>query len=366
MTDSRTTVAVVYGGRSPEHEVSCVSAGAIMSHLDADKYRIVPIAITRAGVWTLGTTDTTALTRQGRTMPQVRDDGSEIIFSHNPARAGEIRSITGELIDTIDVVFPALHGPDGEDGTIQGFFELAGVPYVGAGVLCSAAGMDKEYTKRLLAQGGIPVGQQVFVDSIDDVPLEQIHALGLPVFVKPARGGSSIGISKVDDWAQLDAAMQEAFAHDDKVLVEANLVGDEVECGVLQHPDGTLTASVPSRLLDTESGDEGFYGFDAKYLDNVVTAEIPATLPEGMTEQVQDMAKRAFRILDGEGLSRVDFFVTDNGPVINEVNTLPGFTPISMYPQMMAASGVAYDVLLDTLVQRALVRYRQVERLHEQ
>ena len=356
MTDSRTAVAVIYGGRSPEHEVSCVSAGAIMSHLDADKYRIVPIAITRDGEWTVGTTDTDKLTKQGRTMPSVPDDGEEIVFSHNPARAGEIRRVTGELVDKVDVVFPALHGPDGEDGTIQGFFELAGVPYVGAGVLCSAAGMDKEYTKRLLAQGGVPVGRQVFVDDIDDVPLAKIEELGLPVFVKPARGGSSIGISKVDTWDELGDALAEAFAHDSKALVEANLVGEEVECGVLQHPDGSLTASVPSRLLGTESGDEGFYGFDAKYLDNVVTAEIPAKLPEGMTEQVQDMAKRAFRILDGEGISRVDFFVTADGPVINEVNTLPGFTPISMYPQMMAATGIAYEDLLSTLVERALVR----------
>ena len=364
-TDDRIAVAVLYGGASPEHNVSCVSAGAIMAHLDPEVYRVVPVGITRGGTWTPGTADPEALSKHGRELPQVpdvEDGGAELQLSADPSRKGELRHVAGpaagEVHDVVDVVFPVLHGPNGEDGTIQGLLELSRIPFVGPGVLASAAGMDKERTKNLAVAGGIPVGEQAVLAEGEELGEADRGRLGLPVFVKPARGGSSIGISKVDSWDEFDAALELARAHDAKVLVEKGIVGAEVECGVLQRPDGELVASVPALLAGTEDSDEGFYGFDTKYLDDVVTAQIPAQLPVETIEQLQTLSKRVFRSLGCDGLTRVDFFVTADGPVLNEVNTMPGFTSISMYPQMFAASGVAYAELLDTLVRRALVARR--------
>ena len=357
----RISVAVIYGGASPEHSVSCVSAGAIMDHLDEDRFRVVPIGITKDGVWTVGTRETDTLRTKGRTMPEVIP-GEEVALSTSPSRRGEFRFVTGdragEVFDTVDVIFPVLHGPHGEDGTIQGLFELSGIAYVGPGVLASAAGMDKERTKNLLQAAGLPIGKQVVLHVGESLSDEDKETLGLPVFVKPARGGSSIGISRVDDWANLDAAVELAREHDWKVIVEAGVDGAEVEIGVLQRADGSLQVSVPSLLRGTEDSDEGFYGFETKYLDDVVSAQIPAELPADVLKALDTDARRAFRALGSDGLTRVDFFVTDNGPIINEVNTMPGFTPISMYPQMFAASGVAYEELLSALIERALVARR--------
>ena len=364
-TDDRIAVAVLYGGASPEHNVSCVSAGAIMAHLDPEVYRVVPVGITRGGTWTPGTADPEALSKHGRELPHVpdvEDGGAELQLSADPSRKGELRHVAGpaagEVHDVVDVVFPVLHGPNGEDGTIQGLLELSRIPFVGPGVLASAAGMDKERTKNLAVAGGIPVGEQAVLAEGEELADSDRGRLGLPVFVKPARGGSSIGISKVDSWEEFPAALELARAHDSKVIVEKGIVGAEVECGVLQRPDGELVASAPAQLAGTEDSDEGFYGFDTKYLDDVVTAQIPAQLPAETIAQVQELSKLAFRSIGCDGLTRVDFFVTADGPVLNEVNTMPGFTPISMYPQMFAASGVTYPELLDTLVQRALVARR--------
>lgn len=358
----RISVAVIYGGASPEHSVSCVSAGAIMDHLDEERFRVVPVGITAEGAWTVGTRDTESLRTHGRTMPHVAPDGEEIALSTSPTRRGELRYVTGaragEVFDTVDVIFPVLHGPHGEDGTIQGLFELSGVPYVGPGVLASAAGMDKERTKNLLHAAGLPTGKQVVLHEAETLSDEDKAALGLPVFVKPARGGSSIGISRVDDWAEFDAALQLAREHDWKVLVEAGVDGAEVEIGVLQRADGSIEVSVPALLRGTEDSEEGFYGFETKYLDDVVSAQIPAPLSDEVLAALDRDARRAFRALGSDGLTRVDFFVTASGPLINEVNTMPGFTPISMYPQMFAASGVSYEELLTALVERALVARR--------
>ncbi|MEJ5919572.1 D-alanine--D-alanine ligase family protein [Corynebacterium sp. H78] len=357
-----TTVAVIYGGNSPEHSVSCVSAGAIMSHLDPRKYTVIPVGITRSGTWTVGTTDVESLKRQGRVMPQVPNGGIELQLSIDPARRGEIRYVSGpnagEVYANVDIIFPVLHGPNGEDGTLQGMFELSGIPYVGPGVLASSAGMDKERTKNLLFAAGLPIGEQVVLHEGEELDDATKEAFGLPVFVKPARGGSSIGITRVADWAELPAAIDLAREHDWKVIVEKGLVGAEVECGVLQYPDGRVFASEPALLNGTEDSDEGFYGFDTKYLDDVVTAQIPAPLDADTLAAVKDISVRTFRAAGCDGLTRVDFFITEDGPVINEINTMPGFTPISMYPQMMAASDVAYEELLDTLLQRALVARR--------
>ncbi|MEO6881640.1 MAG: D-alanine--D-alanine ligase family protein, partial [Mycobacteriaceae bacterium] len=270
------------------------------------------------------------------------------------------RAEAGTVLATVDVVFPVLHGPQGEDGTLQGLLELAGVPYVGAGVLASAAGMDKEFTTKLLAADGLPVGTRVVLRPGVAAPTEaDQQRLGLPVFVKPARGGSSLGISRVERWQDLPAAIALAREHDPKVLVEAAVTGREVECGVLELPTGELRASVPAeiRLAADETGEpDGFYDFETKYLGGGASYDVPARLDAAATRQVQEMAVAAFRALDCAGLARVDFFLTDGGPVINEVNTMPGFTPSSMYPRMWAATGVDYPTLLSTLVDTAIAR----------
>ncbi|MEJ6014173.1 D-alanine--D-alanine ligase family protein [Corynebacterium sp. H127] len=357
VSNNRIKVAVVYGGRSSEHSVSCISAGAIMSHIDPEKYEVIPVGITQSGEWTVGEADPANLVIKDRVLPTVTLT-QPVALSASPAHGGELRFDDGSLYAKADVIFPVLHGRFGEDGTIQGFFELSGIPFVGPGVLSSANGMDKEYTKKLMAAEGLPVGREVVLRGRDHLTPAEQELLGLPVFVKPARGGSSIGISRVTSWDDMDEAIALAFEHDNKVIVEAEIIGTEVECGVLQQPDGTLIASYPAQLRGTADSEEGFYGFDTKYLDNVVSADIPAPLSPANLELVQSLSIETFKAMNCEGLARVDFFVTDKGPVLNEINTLPGFTPISMYPQMFAASGIAYEDLLDILIQRALVRVR--------
>jgi D-alanine-D-alanine ligase len=266
------------------------------------------------------------------------------------------------VLSAVDVVFPVLHGPYGEDGTIQGLLELAGTPYVGAGVLASAAAMDKEFTKKLLAAEGLPVGEVVVLrPGVATLSDAQRDRLGLPVFVKPARAGSSVGITKVASWAALPAAIAAAREHDPKVLVEAAVVGREVECGVLEFPDGSVRASLPAEIRLVGSGEDGsapeFYDFESKYLDDVCEFDIPAKLDDATTERVRELAIAAFTALDCQGLARVDFFALEDGSlVVNEVNTMPGFTPISMFPRMWAVTGVDYPALLGTLIETALAR----------
>lgn len=366
---NRTTVAVLYGGRSSEHSVSCVSAGAVMSHLDRSTYEVIPVGITSTGVWTLGPEDVSDLRIVDRTMPVVDAGRPRVALGVSTEDRGVLRYVdgdrAGEEVARVDVVFPVMHGTHAEDGTIQGLLELSGIPYVGPGVLASAAGMDKEFTKVVLGAAGLPIGAQaVLRPGTPTLSARDRDRLGLPLFVKPARGGSSIGITKVSRHEDLDAAVAEARRFDSKVIVEAAIIGREVECGVLEYPDGRVEASLPAELHipgepTGEAGEDAgdaFYDFDTKYLDDVTTFDLPAELGEEETARLREMAVSAFRALDARGLSRVDFFVTADGPVINEVNTMPGFTPISMYPQMWAATGVAYPCLLDTLVRTALTR----------
>lgn len=349
------TIAVVYGGMSSEHSISCISAGAIMAELPRDTYEIFPVGITKDGTWVAGTTDPVGNSK----LPSV-DGGREVALSVNPARRGEIYDPnTGEVLAAVDVVFPVLHGTYGEDGTIQGLLEMACVPYVGTGVLSSACSMDKEFTKTIVRSAGVPVTREFILhDGMDAsaVDGETRAYLGLPVFVKPARGGSSIGITKVDSWDELGAAVDAARVYDTKVIIEAELIGDEVEIGVLERPDGELVASPPAKLNGTADSEEGFYGFETKYLDNVVTATIPAGYSEELNAQLAELSLTTFRALSCEGLARVDFFVTESGPMLNEVNTMPGFTSISMYPQVFLAAGMTYGELLETLIATALER----------
>ena len=353
-------MAVVFGGRSTEHAISCVSAGSVLAALDRDRYDVLALGITTDGRWVAAPDDPAALALRGRELPSVRD-GQALALPGDPTAGGVVALEAGPAaLGGVDVVFPVLHGPYGEDGTVQGLLELADLPYVGSGVLSSAVCMDKSVARVLLAAAGIPVTAAVTVRAAqwaaDPAGLtEQVRALGLPVFVKPARGGSSIGISRVADLAQLPQAVAEALLCDPKVLIEAAVVGREVECGILEDAGGRPEASVPAEIRLV--GDHEFYDFEAKYLDSATELDCPADLPAAVVDALQEMACRAFAALDCEGLARVDFFVGPGGELtVNEVNTMPGFTPSSMYPRMWAASGVDYPALVDRLVQAALRR----------
>jgi D-alanine-D-alanine ligase len=357
-------VAVVFGGRSNEHAISCVSAGSILRNLDPQRFEVTAIGITPGGSWVLTDGDPDALTITNRQLPAVTSDsGAALALPADPGRAGQLVALSPgarEVLASVDVVFPVLHGPYGEDGTIQGLLELAGVPYVGAGVLASAAGMDKEFTKKLLAAEGLPVGPHTVLRPWQATltPRER-QRLGLPVFVKPARGGSSIGVNRVAHADELPAAIADARRHDPKVIVEAAVSGRELECGVLEFPDGSVQASTLGeiRVAEVHGREESFYDFATKYLDSgVAELDVPAKVDDDVAEAVQRLAVRAFAAIDGQGLARVDFFLTGDGPVINEINTMPGFTTISMYPRMWAASGVDYPTLLATMVDTALAR----------
>ena len=354
---SRIRVAVVFGGRSTEHAISCVSAGSVLAALDRDRYDVVPIGITTDGRWVLAPDDPGALAISDRDLPQVDPRGAGLVLAGDPTVKGLVvldAAASPPELGSVDVVFPLLHGPFGEDGTIQGLLELAGVPYVGSGVFASAAAMDKHHMKQLLKSAGLDVPPYVVVRAGDSGPAD-VADLGLPVFVKPARGGSSIGITRVDDLHLLEEAVAQAHRHDPKALIEQAVLGREIECGVLVDADGVPRASVPAEIRVT--GPQPFYDFEAKYLGDSTEFDIPPAIDDDTVARIQSAAVEAFGALDCEGLARVDFFVCDDGRVvINEVNTMPGFTPSSMFPRMWAASGVSYSELVDRLVNDAIRR----------
>lgn len=358
MAQHKTRVAVVFGGRSSEHGVSCLSAGSVLAHLDRERYEVVSVGITPEGRWVLGTDDPEQLTLRDRTEPQV-GNGTSVVLPGDPTHQEVVlldSDQAGSVLSDVDVVFPVLHGAFGEDGTVQGLLEMAAVPYVGAGVLASAVSMDKEYAKKLLAAEALPVGEYAVVQRGQaGLSAAQRERLTLPLFVKPTRAGSSVGITKVTDWAELDEAIAVARRHDPKVIVESGVLGREVELGVLEFPDGRVRASLPAELRVT--GESDWYDYDSKYLDDVTEFDIPAKLDDELSERLQDVAVRAFHALEGQGLARVDFFVTERGEIVlNEVNTMPGFTSISLYPRMWAHLGVEYPALLTTLVETARAR----------
>ncbi|GAA1766917.1 D-alanine--D-alanine ligase family protein [Nocardioides hankookensis] len=359
-------VAVVFGGRSSEHAISCVTAGSVLAAIDPELYDVVPIGIATDGRWVLESGDPERLRIEGPDrLPAVDGDRATIALAPEASSTGLVVTEPSQpprMLGDVDVVFPLLHGPWGEDGTIQGMLEMAGVRYVGAGVLASAVSMDKAYMKVVLAAAGLPVLPSVTVTAREweRDPAgcrERASTLGYPQFVKPARGGSSFGISKVHDAGELDAAIAEAVRFDPKVLVEVAAVdAREIECGVLQALDGTPETSLPAELR--VGGDHEFYDFAAKYLPGESTEiDIPADLPDDIAAEIRGLAVRAFEAVGCEGLARVDFFVLADGRVVvNEINTMPGFTPTSMYPQMWAASGVDYPALVDRLIRLALAR----------
>lgn len=352
-------VAVVFGGRSTEHAISVVSAGGVISALDPAEFEVIPVGITREGSWVLTSGDPAKLAIEGRSLPEVTS-GAAVAIPADPTRRQLVLLDAAEgatALAGVDVVFPVLHGAYGEDGTIQGMLEMAGIPYVGANVFASAAAMDKEFTKKLAAAEGIPVGPYAVLRAGQELSAADKERLGLPVFVKPSRAGSSFGISKVSSWQELDAAVAKARAVDPKVLVEAAMVGREVECGVLEgEAGGAPEASVLAEVRVVAGGHE-FYDFDAKYLGEDCEYDIPAALPQKVTAQVQELATRTFTALDCAGLARVDFFVSPELEVyLNEINTMPGFTSTSMFPRMWAASGLDYPKLVSRLVRTALRR----------
>jgi D-alanine-D-alanine ligase len=336
-----------------------VSAGNILTALDPGEFEAVPVGISRAGEWVLTSGDPAQLAIAGRTLPEITaGSGTAVVLSGDPSMRGLVvldRAEGARALGDVDVVFPVLHGAYGEDGTIQGLLEMAGIPYVGANVFASAAAMDKEFTKKLAIAEGIPVGPYVALRAGQSLTEEDKRRLGLPVFVKPARAGSSYGITKVTDWAGLDAAVAAARAIDPKVIVEQGMVGREIECGVLEGeyggaPDASVLAEI--RVREHE-----FYDFEAKYLDGSAEFDIPASLPEPLTRQIQDYARRTFTALDCAGLARADFFVSVAGEVhLNEINTMPGFTSTSMFPRMWAATGLDYPKLISRLIRTALRR----------
>lgn len=369
MTDDtaakRVTVALIFGGRSSEHAISCATASGVLSAIDRSRFDVIPIGITRDGSFVLEVDDAERFTLDPQALPEVVDNGSRIHFPESTlSREFTVTSPDGvtRSLGDVDVAFPILHGPFGEDGTIQGLLELSSLPYVGNGVLASAVGMDKHFTKTVLEAAGITVAPWVTISRAGwhrDTELwrSRAQALDLPAFVKPARAGSSVGVSRIESWADLDDAIEIAFAEDDRVLVESGIVGREIECGVLggrsEAPDGGAPRVSLAGEVVISSG--GFYDFAAKYLGAPgIDLVCPAALNEGELVEMQRIAARAFEAIGGSGLSRIDFFLTPTGFVLNEINTMPGFTPISMFPRCWRESGVDYPSLITELIELGL------------
>ena len=331
----RVRVLVLFGGRSSEHSISCLSAGGVIRALDPGRYDVMAVGVLPDGRWVRVPANPDAMTSTA---------------------AGE----TSGAIRDIDVVFPVLHGPWGEDGTLQGLLEMAGTPYVGSGVFASSAAMDKGHMKAMLAGAGLPTGPCTVVTSAQwesdpDEVRRRVAGLGYPVFVKPARAGSSVGISKVSAPDDLDGAIEQAQAWDPRLIVEAAILGArEIECGVIVDESGVPRATRCAEIV--VRGDHEFYDFDAKYIDDAAELIVPADLPLEVEEEIRRLAIAAFEALGCEGLARVDFFVLPEGVIVNEVNTMPGFTPISLFPRMCAASGMDYAQVIDLLIADALRR----------
>ena len=349
----KTRVAVLFGGKSAEHEVSIQSARNIVRALDTSRYEVVLIGIDKNGSWI--PFDESRLFLENEISSSKKENDSDAVL----AQYGAARE---KLLENIDVVFPALHGSSGEDGTMQGFLTFANIPFVGTGVLGSAIGMDKDISKRLLRDADIPVARFLVCrkHEKEQFSFEKLeHELGVPLFIKPANLGSSVGVAKVHNTEEYTIALDTAFSYDDKILAEEYIRGKEIECAVLGNE--TLRVSVCGEVVSHHS----FYSYEAKYLDtNGATLIIPADISKSLSQKIQMLAQKAFEVLCCEGMARVDFFVADDERVfVNEINTIPGFTSVSMYPKLWEASGISYENLINTLIELAQERFHKKETL---
>jgi D-alanine-D-alanine ligase len=353
-------VGILFGGKSAEHEISLLSAKNVIDALDKTKYEPVLIGIDKSGRWLMNEPSQFLLNSSNPKLIALnKSDSRDVALV--PQSQGRLTSLDhGRLDTTVDVVFPILHGPFGEDGTIQGLLKLANVPFVGAGVLGSAVGMDKDVMKRLLRDAGIPISKFLVFRHGEQPDFNHVaRELGLPLFVKPANLGSSVGISKVKDAAEFHKAIAQAFRYDTKILIEQAVQGREIECAVLGNEEPI--ASVPGEIIPNRE----FYDYDAKYVDeNGARLEAPAKLPPETVKRVQELAIHTFKALNCEGMGRVDLFLKADGTLlVNEINTIPGFTRISMYPRLWGLSGISYTELIDRLIQLAFERFEREQRL---
>ncbi|MBI2040252.1 D-alanine--D-alanine ligase [Candidatus Microgenomates bacterium] len=353
-------VAIIFGGRSAEHEVSIQSAKNIFNSLDKDKYEPILIGIDKTGKWVLNQPAQLLLSASNPKLTKLNKTSKEVSLVQKN-RSTKLVSVTdNQDVGSVDVVFPVLHGPFGEDGTIQGMLKLLNIPFVGSSVLGSALGMDKDAMKRLLNHAGIPTAKFLCFQKGNKINFATAKTkLGLPFFVKPANLGSSVGISKVKNEKEFKKAVRSAFEFDSKILVEEYVKGREIECSVLGNENPI--ASIPGEVVPTHE----FYSYEAKYVDeNGAILKVPANLPKKIVKTVQELAIKTFKTLCCEGMARVDFFLKENGDVVvNELNTIPGFTKISMYPKLWEASGISYQQLVDRLIQLALERFKRESKL---
>ena len=364
-TPDRLRVALVFGGRSSEHEVSCATAASVLDALDRDRYDVIPVGIARDGHWVLAPDDAEQFRLTSGHRPSVDTHAPSVLVPTSGEQRGLVVHEAGQPprdLGEVDVVFPLLHGPFGEDGTVQGLLDLADVRYVGSGVAASATMMDKHLMKVVFQAAGLSVGPYVVITDREwlrdpDGAMAKVEVLEFPVFVKPARAGSSFGITRVTSAGGVRAAIEAAREHDPKVVIEQGIFAREIECGVLDgHGTDLPRASVVGECRVVANHE--FYDFDAKYLHaEDVVLQTPAEVPEEVAERIRELSVRAFLAAGCEGLARVDFFLTEAGDIlINEINTMPGFTPTSMYPRMWAASGIGYAALIDELISLAMQR----------
>ena len=341
-------VAILCGGISSEHEISCLSAGGVLSGIDSEKFNPILIGITKAGKWVLLPNDYQLSIVDGK-LPEIEDNSNQVLTD----MSGFL--VHGKNLE-IDIVFPALHGAYGEDGTVQGLLEIANIAYVGSGVLASAVSMDKSFAKEIFQASGIKVADGIVITK--HTKTLEIDDLVYPVFVKPARGGSSRGTHKVHSFESLSPAISDAYLYDNKVMIEQAVVGLEIECAVLE-VNGAINASVVGEIKIDPKYD--FYDFEAKYLDGATTIEVPARIPEKDAQEIRRLAVEAFKSLGCSGLARCDFFYTSGGEIIiNEINTMPGFTGTSVYPKLWAKSGVEFKELITALLETALKRTNSI------
>lgn len=360
MAQRKIRVGILFGGKSAEHEVSLQSAKNVVDAIDKDKYEVALIGIDKTGKWQLPDRAQFLLNENDPKLIKLNRSNEKSV-ALVPQSGGELTNLSNsEAMSAVDVVFPILHGPFGEDGTVQGLLKLAGVPFVGASVLGAAVGMDKDVMKRLLRDAGVPIGKFLVFKQEDTIDFEKVVAeLGLPCFIKPANLGSSVGVSKVRDRADFDKAVGQAFEYDTKILIEEFIDAREVECAVLgnQNP----IASGVGEIVPSHD----FYSYEAKYIDEKGAAiEIPAKIPDEVSERVRELAVQTFKALSSEGLARVDCFLKKDGTLlVNEINTMPGFTKISMYPKLWEASGVSYTELIGRLIELAIERFQREQKL---